>query len=151
MGNLLWTVFLWLCFCGIARKGRVCRHFLKCCSACFAHMRCHPAWSSSTKEQISNHSTPLPVVFPPEFSLATCRHASGRGCPLRRWGTQGQIPGTALHLLPFGPPCHGRPSSRTACPAVRTSGQVGPVCNGRSFSTSPGTYCHRQTSPESVG
>ncbi len=36
---------------------------------------------------------------------------------------QGQIPGTALHLLPFGPPCRGRPSSRTACPAVRTSGQ----------------------------
>ena len=53
---------------------------------------------------------------------------------------QGQIPGTALHLLPFGPLCHGRPSSRTACPAVRTSGP-GAVSNGKPLSTSPGTYC----------
>ena len=28
-----------------------------------------------------------------------------------------------LRISHFGPPCHGRPSSRTACPAVRTSGR----------------------------
>ena len=71
------------------------------------------------------------------------------GTPLRQWGTQGQIPGTALHLLPFGPPCHGWPSSRLACPASRTSGR-GTVYSRKYVSTSPGTYCHRQTSPESV-
>ena len=77
------------------------------------------------------------------------RHASGRGCPLLRWGTQGQIPGTALHLLPFGPPCRGWPSSRTACPAVRTSGR-GAVSSGKPFSASPGTYCPAGRRPRSL-
>ena len=57
--------------------------------------------------------------------IGTGRLTSDGGLPAPAVGHSVEMLRHGLRISHFGPPCHGRPSSRTACPAVRTSGQLG--------------------------
>ena len=76
----------------------------------------HPCEGLTKKthwRSIQSTSTPSPVFHPPGSSVATGRHASGQ-CPTPAVGHSVEMLRHGLRISHFGPPCHGRPSCRTA-------------------------------------